>query len=103
MCLTRPASNPALPSGKPNPISVYIPLLQVSGSHGQEYKAVGKDDVFALATDLALVWDAEYKLIVQEYSADNDVFLEEFGHAWMKFVNADRFDGPTGNVCNDHY
>lgn len=68
-----------------------------------EYKAVGKDDVYALATDLALVWDAEYKQVAQEYAADNDMFLYEFSHAWTTYMNADRFDGPTGNVCEDYY
>ena len=78
-------------------------VVQVCDSNGQEYKAVGKDDVFALPTDLALVWDTEFEAISEEYAADNDLFLYEFGRAWTMYMNADRFDGPTGNVCDNHY
>lgn len=74
---------------------------EVSGSGGAEYKAVGKTDVFALATDLALVWDAEFKVVVQEYASDNDIFLSEFGSAWTAYMNADRYDGSMGNLCDD--
>jgi len=65
----------------------------------QFYKASGKD-LFMLRTDLVFRYDAELAAIAQEYAGDNDVFLEEFGKAWTKLLNADRFDGPTGNVCD---
>lgn len=32
---------------------------EVPGSDGAEYQAVGKSDIFALPTDLALIWDPE--------------------------------------------
>ncbi len=73
---------------------------EVPGSDGGEYQAVGKPDVFVLATDLALVWDPEFKAQVQLYAQNNDLFLEEFGYAWTALMNADRFDGPTGSVCD---
>ncbi|CAM9833697.1 unnamed protein product [Scytosiphon promiscuus] len=72
---------------------------EVPGSDGAEYQAVGKSDVFALATDLALVWDPEFKAQSFTYATDNDLFLKEFASAWTIFMNADRYDGPTGNVC----
>ncbi|CAM9581686.1 unnamed protein product [Hapterophycus canaliculatus] len=72
---------------------------EVPGSDGAEYQAVGKSDVFALATDLALIWDPEFKAQSFMYATDNDLFLKEFSSAWTTLMNADRYDGPTGNVC----
>lgn len=75
----------------------------VPGSNGlapsTEYKARGKP-VYMTALDLALVWDPEYKAISQRFASDNAAFLEEFGSAWTQLMNADRFDGRTGNVCD---
>lgn len=76
---------------------------QVAGSNGAEYKAIGKTNVYALATDLALVWDAEFKDVAQEYAADNKLFLYEFSSAWALHMDADRYHGPSGNVCYEYY
>lgn len=73
---------------------------EVPVSAGTEYQAVGNPDVFVLATDLALVWDIELKAQVYLYAQDNDLILKEFGYAWTALMNADRFDGPTGSVCD---
>lgn len=75
----------------------------VPDSDGGEYQAVGKTGVYALATDLALVWDPEFKAQVVMYAEDNEQFLQEFSYAWTALMNADRFDGPTGNVCDYYY
>lgn len=72
---------------------------EVPGSGSAEYQAVGKSGVYALATDLALVWDPEFKAQSTIYAEDNDQFLDEFGSAWTAVMNADRFNGPTSSVC----
>lgn len=72
---------------------------EVPGSDGAEYQAVDNPDVYVLATDLALVWDPEFKAQVTLYAQDNELFLKEFGYAWTSLMNADMFDGPTGSVC----
>lgn len=74
---------------------------EVDGMDGTEYQAVDKSGVYVLATDLALVWDPEFKAQSILYAQDNDYFLEQFGSAWTALMNADRFDGPTGNVCEE--
>jgi catalase-peroxidase len=33
-------------------------------------------------------------------SSPDNVIAEDFAAAWTKMMNADRFDGPTGNVCD---
>eukprot|EP00164_Ancoracysta_twista_P001494 GFYU01001958.1.p1 GENE.GFYU01001958.1~~GFYU01001958.1.p1 ORF type:complete len:719 (-),score=245.26 GFYU01001958.1:159-2315(-) len=71
----------------------------VPDSSKVQYKAAGKD-LYMLKTDLMLTWDAELLAIVQDYAGDNELFTKEFSAAWTKLMNADRFDGPTGNVCN---
>lgn len=73
---------------------------EVEGSDGEEYEAVDNPGVYVLATDLALVWDPEFKAQSVKYAEDNELFLKEFGSAWTALMNADRFDGPTGNVCD---
>jgi catalase (peroxidase I) len=36
------------------------------------------------------------------YAAASDKeYSEAFAAAWTKLMNADRFDGPLGNVCDD--
>jgi catalase (peroxidase I) len=42
----------------------------------------------------------DYAGVVQEYSFDNSAFLADFASAWQKLMNADRFDGPTRNLCS---
>ncbi|CAM9577557.1 unnamed protein product [Ectocarpus fasciculatus] len=74
---------------------------EVDGMDGTEYQAADKSGVYVLATDLALVWDPEFKAQSILYAQDNDYFLEQFGSAWTALMNADRFDGPTGNVCDE--
>ena len=57
---------------------------------------------FMTKSDLALTLDPELLSIVMEYAADNELFLKEFGRAWTKLMNADRFSGPAGNVCSPY-
>jgi len=66
------------------------------------YEPAGKpaSNMTMLKTDLILRWDAAYLAIAQEYASDEDVFLAEFGAAWTKVVNADRFDGPASSACD---
>merc|ERR1719498_427550 len=63
-----------------------------------QYKAKGKD-LYMLKTDLMFRYDAEFLAIAQDYASDNDLFLADFAEAWIRITNADRFLGPTGNVC----
>merc|ERR1712179_195896 len=58
----------------------------------------GLNLLYMLSEDIVLLQDP-YKAIVEEFAFDNKVFLSEFNAAWAKFMNADRSDGPTGNVC----
>ena len=56
-------------------------------------------DRFMLASDLAVKYDPVFATAAQELAADNDLFLDEFKSAWTTLMNADRFDGPDGNLC----
>ena len=64
-----------------------------------EYKAVGRS-IYVTGADLALIWDPEYKAIVQAFAADESYFQSVFAKAWTGLMNADRFDGPDGSVCS---
>ena len=50
--------------------------------------------------DLHFKTDPELLHVAEEFAADNKVFLEAVAEAWTTLVNADMFDGPTGNLCN---
>lgn len=63
-----------------------------------EYRAEGQD-IFITGADLVLTMDDEYRKIVTEFAEDEQKFLEQFSLSWTKIMNADRFDGPDGNVC----
>ena len=51
-------------------------------------------------TDLLIKQDQQLVGIVEEFAMDDSAFLREVAAAWTKLSNADRFKGPTGNVCN---
>jgi catalase-peroxidase len=55
-----------------------------------EYKAVGKN-LYVLESDLALIWDDEFKAIAQEYATDAKWFKKNFAKAWQLLMNADMF------------
>uniref|UniRef100_A0A7S4BLV4 Plant heme peroxidase family profile domain-containing protein n=1 Tax=Chrysotila carterae TaxID=13221 RepID=A0A7S4BLV4_CHRCT len=63
------------------------------------FKAKGKE-LYRLKTDLALLYDAELAAIATDFAADIEAFRDAFAAAWAKIMNADRFDGPTGNLCD---
>jgi len=55
---------------------------------------------FMFSTDLMFKTDAELSSAAKLYVDDNDRFLTDFASAWTKLSNADRFDGPAGNICS---
>jgi len=65
------------------------------------YKPECDEDLCMYSVDVQFSFDAELKTIAEEYDIDNDLFLEGLASAWTKLANADRFDGPTGNVCDN--
>ncbi|KAI9360786.1 heme peroxidase [Zopfochytrium polystomum] len=54
-----------------------------------EFAAVGKTGVYVTASDLAMVWDAESKAVVQEFAADQKAFVAAFTDAWTELMYAD--------------
>ena len=66
----------------------------------KQFKASGKN-IYALKTEAMLGWDAELLAVAQEYAVDEAAFKAELATAWTKLMTADRFDGPTGNVCDE--
>jgi hypothetical protein len=53
------------------------------------------------AADLAIKQHDAWKAIAESYAADNSRFLRHFAAAWTKIMNADRFKGPAGSVCEE--
>lgn len=44
-----------------------------------------------LRTDMNLIFDAEFRAIVEEYATNTDIFFAEFLSAWEKIMTADMF------------
>ena len=65
----------------PSNASVTAPLAH--GHHNQR-RSIG-----VFTTDIALKEDPEYFKIVEEFSEDEDKFLEEFAKAWYKLTTRD--------------
>merc|ERR1712087_682720 len=59
----------------------------------------GATVVYMLTTDMLIRGDPDLALFAQEFIDDEDEFLRTFGEAWTTVMNADRFDGPAGNLC----
>jgi len=57
-------------------------------------------NTFMLSTDVMFKDDPELRAATEEYVYNNEKFLNDFAAAWTKLANADRFDGPYGNICN---
>ena len=61
-------------------------------------QAVEKD-LLMYKVDTFFLSDPELLALSQEFASDNSAFLDEFIKAWRILVNADMFDGPSGNLC----
>ena len=68
----------------------------------QCYRTNTDSDLCMYSADVQFYFDAKLKVIAEEYASNNDLFLKNLASAWTKFANADRFDGPTGNVCDNN-
>jgi len=45
-----------------------------------------KGDLMMLYTDMALVWDPSFRVHVQAYKANEDLFFDDFAKAWVKLT-----------------
>merc|ERR1719401_331235 len=50
--------------------------------------------------DVLLIADPSFRAAVERFAYDEAYFFGVLASAWPKLMNADRFDGPTGNVCS---
>lgn len=67
-----------------------------------EYSAsVDGKELYMLPGDLVIKTEPDLAGIAQGYASDNAAFLRAFAAAWTKVMNADRFKGPAGNVCDE--
>jgi catalase (peroxidase I) len=66
-------------------------VLNTNKTFVPEYKSVNNKNVFVLESDLALIWDTEFKAIVEEYATDETWFKTNFAQAWKLLMDADMF------------
>jgi len=63
------------------------------------YRSSQEPGLYMTEMDLQIKYNADLRAIAQDFATDNSYFLTTFAAAFAKWVNSDRFDGPTGNVC----
>jgi len=57
----------------------------------EQYENEDGQDLMMLPTDMALVWDSDFRKYVQAYKNDEEMFFHDFAAAWTKL---------TENGCN---
>lgn len=75
----------------------------VKTADGKAYQAENMMDLTILRDDILLIAAAPYLSVVQNYAGDEDLYLSTLAAAWTKMMNADRFDGPTRNFCDQTF
>jgi len=67
-------------------------------SDGEAYE--GENGLTILRDDILLLAAPEFLAVVQNFAGDQELYLNSLSSAWTKMMNADRFDGPTRNLCD---
>jgi len=49
-----------------------------------------------------LTIEPEFRAAAQDFATEPQVLAQEFAAAWTKIMNADRYDGPAGNLCTPY-
>jgi len=76
-------------------------VIPTSGERVYQMSDVNSGRNFTiLKSNMLIRLDPALASIAQDFAADRQVFLSTFVAAWTKLMNADMFDGPTGNLCN---
>ena len=70
----------------------------VQGPSGTQY-VNGAGTRFMTPADMQILYNPDYKNTAQKFASDSQSFMRHFETAWVKMMNADRYAGPTGNVC----
>lgn len=74
----------------------YTPVKGADKNHLQWQAELpdGSQTVFMLNTDMNLLWDVQYRNIAQRFAEEggDQEFYTAFASAWVKVMNADRFD-----------
>lgn len=80
----------------------FVALSFVHYNSSQKLKHVLSKPNVSGVLEEGLRYYPELRYWVDHFTAAGDVeFSHEFANAWTKLMNADRFDGPLGNLCND--
>jgi catalase (peroxidase I) len=100
----------------PATVDDMIELYERRGQSAQEFVALSfakfhssksldlllKSDNASGVYETGLKYYPELRYWADHYAAASDKeYSEAFAAAWTKLMNADRFDGPLGNVCDD--
>jgi catalase (peroxidase I) len=62
----------------------------VNGYNVTQFESVN-GNWFLTPSDLNLAWDSSFLAIAQDFSANQQLFLDEFIGAWTKLASLDRF------------
>jgi catalase-peroxidase len=72
-------------------------FVNLQAESGVSVQRISEEEMALLQGDLGI--------IVEKFASDEDAFLAALADGWTKMMTADRFDGPSENLCggvNDH-
>lgn len=73
--------------------------MQADPISGQ-YKSIENPDLVIPISTWVLLRDPETLFYVKEFADNPEALNAQLGKAWVYLMNADRFEGPVGNVCS---
>merc|ERR1719150_3462455 len=74
--------------------------VEVDGAKKVVYKSKGSRRLRTIErAEYLLTIEPEFRAAAQDFATEPKVLAQEFAAAWTKVMNADRYDGPAGNLC----
>jgi len=74
--------------------------VEIDGAKKTVYKSKNNRRIRTIErAEYLLTIEPEFRSAVQDFATEPAMLAQEFAAAWTKVMNADRYDGPAGNLC----
>lgn len=87
---------------KPEGVALFAtPMVAGSSKLSNQYFVDLKNGDGSFSDEELTLLQEPFVEVVDEFIANNQVFLDAYQSAWTYMMTADRFDGPINNVCTN--
>jgi len=74
--------------------------VEIDGVQKTLYKSKNRRRIRTIErAEYLLTLEPEFRSAAQDFATEPEVLAQEFAAAWTKVMNADRYNGPAGNLC----